>query len=102
MDVRLDEPGKHVATARVDDAVVRLVDVRRDGSDSAVFDRDVALDDVEAIVHRQDQTRADKKRSHSYGRAELAPLGVDVGRGVDVSRGAASAREGRARSAPTV
>ena len=62
VDVRLDEPRQHVAAARVDDAVVRLGDVRSDRGDAAVPDRHVAVDDVEPVVHREDEAAANQER----------------------------------------
>ena len=64
MDVRLNEPRQDVSAARVDDAVVRLVDVRADRRDAAVPDRHVAFDDVEAIVHGEDGAAADEEGRH--------------------------------------
>jgi hypothetical protein len=58
VDVRLDEARQDVAAARLDHPVVAVSDVRADGRDAPVFDRDVALDDVEPVVHRQDRAAA--------------------------------------------
>ena len=64
VNVRLDEAGQHVAAARLDDAIVTAGEVRPDRGDAAVADRDVALDDVEAVVHRKNDAAADEERTH--------------------------------------
>src|SRR5262249_36541881 len=64
MDVRLDEAGQNVAAARVDHAVVTHVDVRGDLGDATVADRHVAVDDVPAIVHRDDDAATNEQRRH--------------------------------------
>src|SRR5437763_1764968 len=65
MNVRLDEPRKNVAAARLDDAIVTLADVRRDRDDETILDRHVALDDVVRIVHRHDGAAAYQQGRHS-------------------------------------
>ena len=70
MNVRLDEARQHVAAARVDHAVVALGDVRSDGGDAAVLDRDVAVDDVVAVVERHDLTAADQERHEGKKKKE--------------------------------
>src|SRR5262245_57719196 len=62
MNVRLDEPGEHVSAACVDHARVWRSDVRVDRSDTAFDDRYVPFDDVEAVVHRQNDAAAKQQR----------------------------------------
>ena len=59
VDVRLDEPRQDIAAAGVDDAIVRTGQVGPDSGNAAITDRHVAVDDVEAVVHRQDRAAAD-------------------------------------------
>ena len=65
MDVRLNQAGQHVAAARRRSTR----SCGRDGRgpiarDPAVADRDVALDDVEAVVHRDDRCRRGLGQRH--------------------------------------
>ncbi len=61
VDVRLDETGEDVPAARVDDAIVRFGDGRRHGRDAAAANRHVAFDDVEPVVHRDDDAASDEQ-----------------------------------------
>ncbi len=60
VDVRLDEAGKEVGAAGVDDVVARRLRFRADRHDASAVDGDRALDDVEAVVHREDGRVADE------------------------------------------
>ncbi len=79
MHVRLDQAGQHVAAARLDDPIVTAGEVRPDRGDPAVDDRDVALDDVEPVVHRQNvpprmRSEACRRPTYSaFGRYARAP-----------------------------
>ena len=61
VDVRLHESRKYVAAARIDD-VVRLFFGPADRHDPAVPYQDVAIQDLETIVHRDDGAVADERR----------------------------------------
>jgi hypothetical protein len=61
MNVSLNESGEDEPAARVDRLIVPAEQIGSDRGDSAVLNRHVALDDVEAIVHRDDQTVTDEQ-----------------------------------------
>ena len=62
VDVGLDEAGQEIGAAGVDDVVARRVRFRADRHDASAVDGDRALDDVEAVVHREDGRVADEGR----------------------------------------
>src|SRR5262249_41966745 len=63
VDMRLDETRQNVSIQSVDGSVVRTGEVRSNCGDTSVVNRQIALDDVEAVVHRQDQAAADEQGS---------------------------------------
>src|ERR1700741_1675922 len=66
MNMLLDEARKHVAATHIDHAVVLLGDVRGNCRDPCAFDRHVAFDGVEAVVHGQDGAAAEEERHGKY------------------------------------
>jgi len=62
MEMRLDEPRQNVAAAGVDGCGVRAWKVTADPRDAPVVNGDVAVHDLEAVVHRQDETVANQER----------------------------------------
>jgi hypothetical protein len=64
MNVRLHEPGQHVAAACLDDGVVAVFVDAADGGDTAIADRDAAVDDGEPVVHGEDRGVAEEQRRH--------------------------------------
>ena len=70
MDVRLDEAGKKVSAARVDDLIVPAVGLGSDRDDAAVADHHRAVDDVEAIVHRDDGGVPNQRRRHGVSESD--------------------------------
>ena len=53
--MRLNESGKKVGAMTVDDDVPPAVRLWSDRNDAAVADTDRPIDDVEAVVHRDDR-----------------------------------------------
>ena len=53
-------PASLAAAARIDRPIVRLADVGSDGGNPAVANRHVAFDDVESVVHRDDDAATDQ------------------------------------------
>src|SRR6476661_1033723 len=67
VNVRLDEPGKYEPAARVDDFGMISGKIGPDRGDTAVLNRHVAVDDVETIVHRDDQAVANEQGQGGSG-----------------------------------
>src|SRR5262245_5230384 len=62
MDVGLDQAWKDVASARLNDSIVRFFDGGGDCRNTAVTDRDVTIDDVETVVHGHHDAATDEQR----------------------------------------
>src|SRR5580765_4448342 len=67
VNVRLDEPGQDEPAARVDGFGMSPGKVSPDRGDTSVLNRHVAVDDVETIVHRDDQPVANEQRQGGSG-----------------------------------
>src|SRR5262245_47821200 len=73
MDVSLDQARQNVASARVNDSIVRFFDGGRDRRDTPVTDRDVAVDNLQAVVHGHDDAATYQK-----GHRECSDLSLEA------------------------
>ena len=70
--MRLNQAGQDVAAVRIDHPVVRLTNRGTGCRDAAIADRHVAIEHVEAVVHRDDDAAANEE---GHGQASMKDEG---------------------------